>query len=346
MGILLLIACRYEQEPLPGEIVLKFRAEGISQTVQTKAGTSDIPQGRTVRVVVYRSVEGATTPDLTGRKFVMSNTYEVQADGSLKPCQVDNQGNKIAGEAFEVQVPVFDGNTKYLDCYAYSPALPLEVDNQTVTVTNNIDFMATATYGVGITQSATPHVIGLPAMQRLCCALSFNTIYNIDDVALQVQVGKEYPSNRKLGVCIENLYPSGTFTLGTDEVKLPTGNQVSDIDFPDNVLVNPTTPSLVTTELAGQIFVLPGAADNTKANNFFSIKIDLNFSVTSPALTASARVTSFPASSGKEILKKGLRTTYKILVTYLGPGLTDLEVYTQSTTPITDWENGEDISLE
>ncbi len=345
MGILLLTACRYEQEPLPGETVLKFRTEGISQTVQTKAGTtSDIPQGRTVRVVVYRSVEGATTPDLS-RKFVMSNTYEVMSDGSLKPCQVDDQGNKIAGEAFDVQVPVFDGNTSYLDCYAYSPALPLEADNQTVTVTNNIDFIATATYGAGITQSTTPLVIGLPAMQRLCCALYFNPLYNKDGVALQVQVGKEYPSNRKLGVCIENLYPSGTFTLGTDEIELPTDNQVSDIDFPDHVLVNPTTPSLVESELTGQIYVLPGAADNTKANNFFSIKIDLNFSVTSPVLTASARVTSYPASSGEEILKKGLRTTYKILVTYLGPGPTDLAVYTESTTPITDWVNGEEIIL-
>ncbi len=346
--IFLLTACQQrEQEILPGETIIKFRTEGVSPTIQSKSGTSNIPQGRTVRVVIYRSEEGATTPDLTDRKFVTSNTYEVLADGSLKPCIVDDQGNKIAGEAFEVQVPVYDGNTIYLDCYAYSPALPLKIDNQTVTVTHNIDFMSTAKYGIPVTQSATSHVVALPPMQRLCCALYFNSIYNTDNVSLEVQVGKEYPSNRKLGVCIENLYASGTYTLGTNDIVLPTDNQVSTIDFPDYVFTNPSGP-LVTTKLIGEIYVLPGAADNTKAKNEFSLKIDMNFSVTSPALTASARVVSFPASDGALILKKGYRTTYNMLVAYIGPGTSNLLIYAETatnTSPIVAWEDGGELTL-
>lgn len=346
--VFLLAACQHEEELLPAEATVKFRTQGIAPTVLTRSGTSNLPAGRTVRVVVYNSEAGATTPDLVTRSFVMSNTYEVLADGSLKPCLVDEKGNKMAGEAFEVQVPVYDGDTKYLDCYAYSPAFPLEADNQTVTVTHNVDFIATAKYGIPITQSAALYVVTLPPMQRLCSALLFNSVYNTDNVNLGVQVGKEYPSNRKLGVCIENLYPQGTYTLGDEDIVLPDDNQVTNIDFPDYVLANPSGP-VVKTKLVGEIYVLPGAANNTKAKNEFSIKIDMNFSLASPVLSASARVLSFPASDGATILRKGYRTTYNMLVVYIGPGPNNIAVYAETATnisPIIPWIDGEDIILD
>ncbi len=330
-------SCQQEEMPLQQEtlVTLQFRNGDEIEVVPTKAAVN-LPAGRTVRIVVYQSEAGVGSADLT-REYITSNTYEVQADGSLRPCAVDSKGQVTGGDAFDIQVPVYDGATKYLDFYVYSPAVALNADHKTVTVTNNMDFMATAIYGQGITQSETTHTISLPNMKHLCSAIKFEYIYNQDNVKLQVPVGNEYMTNRPFGLAISNLYQSASYTLGAKDVVIDQSS-VGTYHSPDYTFTNPTSPSLDNSKLGGIIYLLPGAANNSAADNAFQFKIDILFSITSPSLSSQAQVVSYPACDG-HMLEKGEMTKMNILVSYIGPGTTLMVI---KASQITAWDDSAD----
>ncbi len=328
---LVLFSCSREEMPAGEErlVTLQFASGDAIEEVQTKAAVN-LPAGRTVRVVVYQSEQGATTADLS-RKYITTNTYQVQADGSLRPCLVDDEGKVASGEAFDIQVPVYDGATKYLDFYAYSPALPLNDDHATTTVTNNIDFMSTALYGQGIAQSETTHTIPLPVMHHLCSAIKFEYIYNLDKVKLEVPIGLEYLTNRPFGLMIENLYLSASYTLGAADLVIdPTS--IGAYHAPDHTLTNPSTSASDESKLGGVIYLLPEAADNSVADNSFQFKVDILFS--NAGLSSRAQVVSYPACKG-DMLMKGDMTKMNLLVTYIGPSTT---LMTVKATQIVAWE--------
>lgn len=335
---LFLLASCGREETGDGYTPISFRCHSLA--TGTRA-TSDIEQGRTIRIVVYRSEQGATSPVLDGsRQFVTSNTYEVLADGSLKPCLVDSRGNKIAGNAFDIQVPVYDGATRYLDFYAYSPALPLETDNKTVKLTNGIDFITTAKYGEGIVQSASGQVVDLDPMKHLCAAVRFKYIYNNDQVNLSIPVGFEFPGNRPLGLSIDNLYLTGAFTLGEADIVLPQDEVTGTYLAPEGTLANPSATEK--TKLYGEIYLLPGAADNTQANGKITYKADVVFSIPAESLVNQSRVSSYPAADASAVLVKGVRTTYNMTVSYTGPSTKTMIIKSSSTEAITPWEEGGD----
>ncbi len=326
-----LISCSQEEAAVPQEtlVTLQFRSGDGIESAPTKAAVN-LPAGQTVRIVVYKSEADANSADLA-RTYITTNTYEVQADGSLRPCVVDSKGNAIGGDAFDIQVPVFDGNTQYFDFYAYSPAIPLDAGHKTVTVTNNMDFMATAIYGQGITQSETTRTINLPVMHHLCSAIKFEYIYIQDDAKLEIPIGNEYLTNRPYGLMINNLYLSASYTLGAGEVDI-NKSSVGAYHAPDHTLANPVSPALDTKKLEGVIYLLPGAANNAAAGNSFQFKVDILFSYKN--LSSQIQVVSYPACDG-DMLAKGNMTKMNMQVTYIGPSDKEMII---KTTQIIAWD--------
>lgn len=98
--------------------------ESSATPVATRATTSPLPAGETVRVLVYRS--GSTN----SANFVGENTYYADPNrgGRLTPCTVDATG-MVTGLGEELFL--IPGQT--YDIHAYSPALPVGADHKTVT---------------------------------------------------------------------------------------------------------------------------------------------------------------------------------------------------------------------
>ncbi len=339
----LLFSCRSERPAVEQSVRLQFQVTAPEQ-VETKAAVN-LPAGRTVRIVVYKGVEGENYSNLS-RPCVTSATYEVQANGSLTPCLVDEDGNKTDGDAFDLMIPVYDGDTKYFDFYAYSPAIPLNEDQQTVTVPNGVDFMASATYAKGIT-SALTQTVSMPVMDRLCSAIRFQYIYAEGAGAnIALQTGYEYLTNRKLGLSIEHLYPYGTYTLGVEDIEMPDDEGLlATYAFPDGTLVHPATSvANYLTKLEGEVYLLPGAATNSNWPDGFLMKFDMVFEVVSPPASASASLTTYPRTP-VAILTKGWRTTMGIKTNIMAPsafplGVISSAITTDSENNIVPWKDG------
>ncbi len=358
------VSCQKEEPAAdPGTFIVDFSA-----MAQTKALSAFVPANRTVRIVVYRSHQGATTPDFT-RELLADNTYYFSngANASLTACTVDALGFTRTGNGPAMTLPCFAKNDPgYFDIYAYSPAIPLETDGKSVTVKNNIDFMATSLIGYQIPalSNIASATIALPDMTRYCSAIAFRDIYTESNTYLALPVaGKNAATDRYQGISIDNLCAEGTYVLGADSIAVnrstvlptlnllnsPSDNPATKVPTMNNPYISGTltrtrlgscTNAGTTSTYASDLYVLPCAAENPVAKNKFSLRIDLRFWSSAVSLTANSPAGTLitPALDGK-VFKKGFRTEYNIKVVYDGVSITGIVF---PTNPIKDWEPGDE----
>ena len=80
------------------EVGFALRGVGISASVQpqvrpdSRAAAESLSAGATVRVAAYKRRASGATADIAQDTYVSEAVYEVQEDGSLKPCAVDSEG--------------------------------------------------------------------------------------------------------------------------------------------------------------------------------------------------------------------------------------------------------------
>ncbi len=108
---------------------------GFSASVQpqvrpdSRAAAESLSAGSTVRVAAYKRRASGATADIAQDTYVSEAAYEVQEDGSLKPCAVDSEGKvtSSAGDAMRLSAGAYD-------FYALTPALPFADDHRSVSV--------------------------------------------------------------------------------------------------------------------------------------------------------------------------------------------------------------------
>ncbi len=366
------VSCQKDEPAASGTFRVDFA--GMAQS----RASVFVPVNRTVRVVVYRSHQGATEPDLT-RERVAENTYYFSSgtNATLTACLVNDQGVKQTGTAPVMTLPFFSKNNPgYFDIYVYSPAVALNPDGKSVTVTNNMDFMAACKIGYQIPAltNIASTTITLPDMKRYCSAISLNDLYTENNVYMAM-AAKAYnaATGRYRGIAIDNLCANGTYVLGVDSIAVnrTSGNVTPTVyllnnltDLPANVVPvvnNPapggtidltrlgtcktsgSAPNIKTDYESCDLYVLPWAAANPVAKNKFSLRIDLR--LFSPAVPSNVNnnpiVTLVTTAIDGNALKKGQRTAYSIKVAYDGvstSGIVFPSVPADSSTPIIDWE--------
>ena len=92
------------------EVGFALRGVGISASVQpqvrpdSRAAAESLSAGSTVRVAAYKRRASGATADIAQDTYVSEAAYEVQEDGSLKPCAVDSEGKvtSSAGDAMRL----------------------------------------------------------------------------------------------------------------------------------------------------------------------------------------------------------------------------------------------------
>lgn len=105
------------------EVGFALRGVGISASVQpqvrpdSRAAAESLSAGSTVRVAAYKRRASGATADIAQDTYVSEAAYEVQEDGSLKPCAVDSEGKvtSSAGDAMRLSAGAYD-------FYALTPA--------------------------------------------------------------------------------------------------------------------------------------------------------------------------------------------------------------------------------
>ncbi len=316
-----------------------FSADAVNLEVRGTRAAVNIPTTRTVRIVVRKSVSTATAADLS-RPIVAENTYYVNGNTmNLTECTVNASTLLRLGNGTVMTLP-----PGYYDIYAYSPAIPLDDGDKTMTtVRNNMDFMAVAMYGGGISSSVGTHkvTVNLDPMQRLCSAIGFADLYNDDDLYMKINSNKDnnYQSGRQRGIFIDDIYKEGKYVQGAADLAFPEGSAIgrqyllNKLDDTDGTAVQGVT--ITNPQVAGvtdftrlgtgtivsnnmvynkEFYVMAGAADNGVANNKFVITFDLKFysqSVPESNDTCSPLIT--PLIDGTS-LKKGVKTSYSIKV--------------------------------
>lgn len=93
-----------------------------------------LPEGATVRIRAYFRGKVGSQPspaDFSTAAPSFEATYEVEADGSLSPCQVDDEGVKTADETEKLIV-----RSGVYDFYAVSPARALVKSQGTYRITD------------------------------------------------------------------------------------------------------------------------------------------------------------------------------------------------------------------
>lgn len=345
-----------------------FRVD-FSARMQTRATSEFVPAGRTARIVVYRSHQGATEPDFT-RELLADNTYYFSngSSAALTACTVDAAGVNRTGNGTDMTLPFFSKNDPgYFDIYVYSPAIPLNPDGKSVTVTNNMDFMAASLIGYQIPalSSVGSATVALPDdMKRYCSAIAFKDLYTGSDIYLALAVAaKNSVTDRYRGIAIDNLCGRGSYVLGADSIAVdrssggvqpivyllnnPTDNPATKVPvmnnpYDGNTLVRTRLGTCTSTKpsvYGYDLYVLPGAASNPVAMNKFVLKIDLRFWSAAASLGGASTVTLITPPLDGSVFRKGARSEYNIKVAY--DGVSAFAVgFPLLPTPITDWETG------
>lgn len=140
-----------------------------------------LPEGATVRIRAYFRGKVGSRPspaDFSTAAPSFEATYEVEADGSLSPCQVDDEGVKTAGETEKLIV-----RSGVYDFYAVSPARALVKSQGTyriMDIPHKEDVMTSFARGVTITGST--HRVRLETFRRRCALVVFTVAPSKDNV--------------------------------------------------------------------------------------------------------------------------------------------------------------------
>jgi len=154
------------------EVVASSRAGGGTPSVQPTPVALD--KGATVRVLAFRRVgSGADiSVDTQVAAPYGEAAYVVQADGSLKPCNVKADGSVDSGSAAAPAVIRLKADT--YDFYALTPAVPIsKAAGYKVSVAHGTDHAASCTESVAISAGAVQNV-ALKTLDRKCAKISFS----------------------------------------------------------------------------------------------------------------------------------------------------------------------------
>ena len=135
-----------------------------------------LPEGTTVRIGAYFTGDVGDKPATASFSTTAPSfeaTYAVGADGVLYPCRVDDEGNRIEGEATELTVR----GGRY-DFYAVSPARRLEKgqdDYYRITgVPHKEDVMVSFVRDVAVTKASRRVTLG--TFNRKCALVVFHVV--------------------------------------------------------------------------------------------------------------------------------------------------------------------------
>lgn len=166
-------------------ITLRFSNPNLGEpAAPTRAETAPpepLTAGATVRIAAYYLRKDQAAAAFETSPPTYEATYEVQGDGSLTPCKVDNNGKKIDGAATGLSVR---GGT--YDFYAVSPARSLQQGSnnkyQITGIPHKEDVMTSFQRNVAV--SATSNVVALNTFTRQCALVVFNVASSPDNVLL------------------------------------------------------------------------------------------------------------------------------------------------------------------
>lgn len=171
------------------EVGFALRGVGISASVQpqvrpdSRAAAESLSAGSTVRVAAYKRRASGATADIAQDTYVSEAVYEVQEDGSLKPCAVDSEGKvtSSAGDAMRLSAGAYD-------FYALTPALPFADDHRSVSVEHGTDYACslTAACQVAPQSGASSQTVALSMLERKCSRLYFTISRKAENVTKAV----------------------------------------------------------------------------------------------------------------------------------------------------------------
>lgn len=203
--------------------------------VVTRADTpapTPLPEGATVRICAYftgKLSDASTTPAVfstTAPSF--EATYVVGADGALSPCQVDDSGKQIAGDAGGLTV-----RGGLYDFYAVSPARKLAKDtdnNYKITgIQHKEDVMTSTIRNVKVSNNSSQVTLG--TFQRKCALVVFNVVPSPDNEF-------PIPSLYGTGLVIKKISSSDAGLIAGDGPSIPpTGGATgaeAEVTFAEN----------------------------------------------------------------------------------------------------------------
>lgn len=159
-------------------VTLRFSHPGLGQPENpTRADnvSEQLPTGATVRIAAYYRKATDGPADFATMEPTYQATYEVQPDGSLSPCTVDDDGVKTAGSGSELTVR---GGT--YDFYAVSPARKMQLSSgepggdffRIKDIKHKEDVMTSYKRDVSVSQ--TSNLVQLETFTRKCALVVFN----------------------------------------------------------------------------------------------------------------------------------------------------------------------------
>lgn len=159
-------------------VTLRFSHPGLGQPENpTRADNvpEQLPTGATVRIAAYYRKATDNNVDFATMEPTYQATYQVQPDGSLSPCTVNDNGEKTADNGSELTVR---GGT--YDFYAVSPARKMQLSTgepggdvfRINDIKHKEDVMTSFKRGVPVSQAS--NTVSLETFTRKCALVVFN----------------------------------------------------------------------------------------------------------------------------------------------------------------------------
>lgn len=226
-ALLLPTSCSKEDINAPGgdhgkQIAVNFLAPQISAEVEAngaswgKAPTTRanvaLGEEATVRVIAFGNITADANP--SPNNYVAEQTYYMKS-GVLTPCTVDDTG-KFKAETPNAALTLPAGVYTF---YTISPALPHKREDNTVVVTNGLDYAASQTSEVKIAHGMTP--VTLIPLAHQCVRLKL-VVKKADGSSLTTL--KPYPNSTK-AVVIGGLQPTVMTRLG-ETIPVGSGEEI------------------------------------------------------------------------------------------------------------------------
>ncbi|RHJ91683.1 BF2992 family fimbrillin-A clan protein [Parabacteroides bouchesdurhonensis] len=238
------------EEALPVE--LSFGRPGLGVTTVTRAGgdPANLPEGATVRIAAYylgHLNQNVSSVAYENTKPAFEATYVVEANGSLSPCVVDDDGKKTGNAATGMLVR----SGKY-DFYAVSPARPITEKDGTFGIygiPHKEDVITS--WARTVTVSKASNSVTLQTFRRQCALVVFNvaadassavSMINLKGTKLELSSISSSPASLVAGESREidktggDITGSGTVSFGADDFK-----PVDPASDPNNLGLNKVT---------------------------------------------------------------------------------------------------------
>lgn len=265
-----------------GKVRISFDTPAI---IVEKASTrATLDPNTTVRVVAFTKANPTYTAD---------QAYYVSSNGKLTPCTVKADGSFDAVDT-KNELALYPDT---YDLYAYTPALPLGINKNNVTVANGIDF-ATSVTTVTVLRDMTQT---LTMLDRKCSKIKLvvkrdngNTLMS----ALSVASG---------GVKINNLAPAVTTTSLNPTIAQATG--AATLTIPQTAF-----NTVSATESSATTYLLPRLETDR-------MKIDYNLSYTIDGVTGGKEIKDVSGTMGNITLASGKSYTFTLTMRQAGASL-------------------------